>query len=94
MLQGVHRRGRHQIINDYHKIRKECGQESLGILELAARTNIKRDRDLEGFKGKMRDEATSQNQVQEKRRQVIWPGVIKKLNGRWNFSEEEIPKSR
>jgi hypothetical protein len=54
LLQGVHRRGRHQIISDYRESCKECVQESLGILEFAARTKLKRDRDFEGFEGKMR----------------------------------------
>jgi hypothetical protein len=58
------------------------------ISEFAARTKLRRDRDLGGFEGKMRAEVTSQDQVQEKICQFIWPGVIKKLNRRWNFLEE------
>jgi hypothetical protein len=50
LLQGVHRRGIHQIISDYHESRKECAQESLGILEFVARTKLKRDRDLKDLK--------------------------------------------
>jgi hypothetical protein len=42
----------------------------------------------------MKAEVTSQNQVYPRRIcQVIWLGVINKLNEWWNFLEEEIPKS-
>jgi hypothetical protein len=81
LLQGVNIRGRHQIISDYSESHKECMQESLGILEFVSKTKLNRDRDLEGFEGKVRGEVDSQNHVQEKGRQVIWLGFIKKLNG-------------
>jgi hypothetical protein len=47
LSQGVHKIGRYQIIKDYREGRKECVQESLRILEFAARIKPKRDRDLE-----------------------------------------------
>jgi hypothetical protein len=40
-------------------------EESLGILEFAARTKLRRDRDFEEFEGKMRVEVTSQKSSSE-----------------------------
>jgi hypothetical protein len=60
LSQGVRRVGRHQIIRDYREGRKECVQEFLRILEFAARTKLRRDRDFEEFEGRMRFEVTSQ----------------------------------
>jgi hypothetical protein len=48
------------IIRDYREGRKECMQEFLRILEFAARIKLRRDRDLEEFKGRTRVEVTSQ----------------------------------
>jgi hypothetical protein len=50
LSQGVRRVGRFQIIRDYREGRKECVQESLRILEFAARIKLRRDRDLESSK--------------------------------------------
>jgi hypothetical protein len=37
--------------------------ESLGILEFAVRTNLRRDRDFRAFEGKMRVEVTLQKLI-------------------------------
>jgi hypothetical protein len=57
LSKGVHKGGRHKIINNYHKGRKECTQEFPRILEFVARTKLRRDRELEEFKGRTRVEA-------------------------------------
>jgi hypothetical protein len=53
----------------------------LRILEFARKTKLRKDRDLEKFRGKMRFEVTSWNQAQE----TIF---IENLN-RWWISEGE-----
>jgi hypothetical protein len=60
MLQGVHRRGRHQIINDHRESRKECMQRNLGILEFAVEAKLKRDRKFEGCEENKKVEVISQ----------------------------------
>jgi hypothetical protein len=60
MLQGVHRRGRHQITRGYRECHKECAQRTLGILEFAVEAKLRRDRDFEGFEEKKKVEVTSQ----------------------------------
>jgi hypothetical protein len=66
-------------------------QESLRILEFAARIKLRRDRDLESSKEGRGSKSPRRNQAQEERRQVIWPGVFENLNGRLKFSEGETP---
>jgi hypothetical protein len=59
MSQGVRRGGRHQIINDYHEGDKVYTQEFHRILEFVERTKLRRDREFEEFKGRMRFGVTS-----------------------------------
>jgi hypothetical protein len=64
-------------------------QESLRILEFAARIKLRRDRDLEISKEGKGSKSPRRNQAQEERYQVIWPGAFKNLNGQLEFLEGE-----
>jgi hypothetical protein len=64
--------------------------ESLGILEFAARTKLRRDRDFEEFEGKTRVKSPHRNQAQKEDTSYL-ARSIKNLNGRLKFSEGELP---
>jgi hypothetical protein len=64
-------------------------EESLGILEFAARTKLRRDRDFEEFEGKMRVEVTSQKSSSEGDAELFGQ-EYENLNGWLKFSEGEL----